>query len=196
MGATSSILKTAINALKDELRKTGKQINADEIEEIVMLHAGIGAAAGVGGMLPGAGPVLATGANVVSVVTMYVRLSKAIGITLEEGVLKAIASAVVADISSAIVGSLALSTVLSFIPGIGSVPSAIIIGAANFGVVYLAAMIFLKLITVLIKSRKDVSSMTAEELAERAKKISEDMDKSSAIKEAKKIYEDSQKDKK
>ena len=37
---------------------------------------------------------------------------------------------------------------------------------------------------------------SSEELAERAKKISEDMDKSSAIKEAKKIYEDSQKDKK
>ena len=196
MGATSGMLKSAINALNEELRKVGKQVNASEIEDIVTFHAGVGAATGVGGMLPGAGPIIATGANVVSIVAMYVRLSKVLGITLEEGVLKAIASAVVADISSAVVGSLALSTVLSFIPGIGTVPSAIIVGAANFGVVYLAAMIFIKLMTVLTKNRKNVSTMSTDELVNSAKLISKSIDKDAAIKEAKGVYEESQKDKK
>ena len=196
MGATSSILKSSIIELNNELRKIGKQINVSEIEDIVTLHAGIGAATAVGAMLPGAGPVIASGVAVTSIVTMYVRLSKAMQIKLGEGTLKAIASAVVADVGSTVLGSLALSFALSFIPGIGSVPAAIITGAANYGVVYLAAVIFIKLLAWLTKSKKDISSMTSEDFVSATKNISDSLDKDSAIKEAKKSYKNSQKDKK
>lgn len=113
MGAISSALKSAVDALDKSMREIGKSINSSEIEDIVKTHCAIGAASAVtSAALPGAGAVIATGVAISSLIAMYVRLSSSLGIKAEKGLFRAIASAIVADVGEYVAGSLGLSFAL------------------------------------------------------------------------------------
>ena len=194
MGGAGSLLKSMIYSLDDNMRSIGRSIDVDHMEDIVKVHCGIGAASGVAAAaLPGAGALVATSVAAGSVVTMYTRLAKALGVKLNEGLIRAVASAVVADVSASVLGNIAISAALSLIPGIGSLPSGIITGAANYGVVYLAALIFIKMLAAIFHAKKDISTMTADELIKMTKEISNDIDKKKAMKEASDNYKEEKK---
>jgi len=196
MAGISSLLKSAIHALDDTMRSLGKEVNIQDLEAIVKEHCAIGAASGVAAaVLPGAGPTVAYGVSLTSIITMYVRLSSALGVKLGKNVIKALASAVVADVSAAVLGSLAISTAFSLVPLAGQALSGFIVGAGNYGTVYLAALIFIKMLAVLLREKKDISSMSVSELIQQAQEVSSQIDKKSAMREAKAEYK-KEKDKK
>ena len=78
------------------------------------------------GALPGAGSTIAIGVSTGIIVKMYISLGKMLGIHIGNGVLKAMASALVADVAGSVAASLGASTILSFVPGIGTLGAAAI----------------------------------------------------------------------
>lgn len=117
--------------------------HADETERIIMNAALTAAAAdAVGGIIPG----LAIPAVIVScfgaVWVMYGSLCATLGISLKENVLKLLARAALANITANLGGVLAAMFAGMFIPGASILVSA----AVAFIAVYLAGVVFLRLI--------------------------------------------------
>lgn len=180
---------TAITELNNTMTKMGRDIDAENIAEIVIEHALIGAASGAAAaIVPGAGALIATGVAGSAVLAMYVRLSKELGITFGDGILKALASGLVADLSATVLANLGLAAAVSFIPGVGSASAGLLAAIANYGMVYLAAIIFINMLAALMGSGKDPSKMSESELKKAAKKASSNIDKKSILKEAKRQY--------
>ena len=163
--------------------------DADDIVKSVINHAAAAAAsAAVAGAVPGAGSTIAATVSIGIIVKMYVSLGNKLGIHLGNGVLKALASAVVADLAGSIVAILAVSTVLSFIPGLGTLGAAGISGLTSFCYVYLAGVIYIKMVGKILSSGKSVDNMTEEDLKAAARQTADSMDMKKAVKEATSAY--------
>lgn len=124
------------------------------------------------------------------IVKMYVSLGKMLGVKLGNGVLKSLASAVVADLAGAVAASIAVAAAISFIPGIGTLGSAAITGITSFCYVYLAGIIYIKMLGSLLNKGKSVDSMSEAELKQAMRNTASSIDLNDAIKEAKKAYKD------
>lgn len=183
------MLTTAVKGLNNSMRDLGVEVDARNIGDIVVQHAVAGAAAGAAAaVVPGAGALIAVGAAGSSVLAMYVRLAKEMNVKLGNGVLKALASAVVADISATVIGNLGLAAAISFIPGVGSMSAGMLAGISNFGVVYLAAYIFIKTLSSLFASKKDISTMSSADLTKMMKDMAGTINQKEILKEAKQQY--------
>lgn len=179
----NDMLYMAANALK------GYYNEADDIVKSVINHAVAAAgAAALSGCVPGAGSTIAASVSIGIIVKMYVSLGNMLGIHLGNGMLKALASAIVADLAGSVVAMLAVSTVLSFIPGLGTLGAAGITGLTSFCYVYLAGVIYITIVGKIVGSGKSVNSMTEEELKEAARQAAGSMDMKKAVKEATSAY--------
>ena len=97
------MMKQAVYALNDGMKQLGREIDIDEIAGIVQSHAvATSLSAAASGFIPGAGGVVAMGIACTSTITMYGRLAHAMGVRLNNGLIRAIASAVVADLAAAL----------------------------------------------------------------------------------------------
>ena len=125
---SNHILHAALHALWHAIPEARKSmhdyLSENQIasaEDTINVCSAIAAVSGVGaGWIPGAGGVVAAGAMTVTVWTMYIRINKDLGISMENNLLKFIASAFVTNLASnvgSILAVLAITTVLSLIPG-------------------------------------------------------------------------------
>lgn len=140
------ILKELTYGLKDYY------YHADETEQII-LNAALTAAAAdaVGGMIPG----LAIPATIIScfgaVWAMYGSLCSKLEISLKEHTLKLLAKAALANITANLGGVLAAMFAGMFVPGASILVSA----AVSFIAVYLAGVVFLRLILSMAQKSSD-----------------------------------------
>lgn len=179
----SGMLKMAAYSLKDYYR------NADEIVQNVIGHAALAAgSAALSGAIPGAGSTIAATISIGIIAKMYFSLGNMLGVRFGNGVLKALASAVVADLAGSVAAILAVATALSFVPGLGSLGAAGIVGLTSFCYVYLAGIIYIKMVSGLLKSGKSIDRMTADEVREAAKREASSMNMKAAAKEATSAY--------
>lgn len=189
MGQESRLLYQAVRALESHYHAGG------EIVQCVIHHAtAAAAAAALEGVLPGAGSVAAAATSVGVIVKMYVSLGKKLNVHLGKGALKALASALVADLAGALTANLAGAVVLSFIPGIGSLGAAALTGMTSFAYVYLAGLIYIKMVAALLKSEKPIDQMSEDELVKMAKKTTSTVNLKEAVKEAGAAYKKSKKE--
>ena len=181
------MMKQAVYSLNDSMKQMGREINAEEIAGIVENHAIATAIAAAGsGIIPGAGGAIAFGIACASTITMYGRLANSVGVRMNNGLIRAVASAVVADLAGAVAANVIAAAAISFIPGVGNMASATMTGITNYGFVYLAGIIFIKLVTALGVSKMETLSET--KIKEQAKSIQGEMNIKAAMKEAKSIY--------
>lgn len=191
MGMEYAYLKQAACALKDVLR------DADKIEEIIINHSlGAAASAVASGWIPGAGGLVASGIGLGFTVSMYYRLCKNSNIPLSKNKLKAIASVAIAEIAAYIAVIVAAETLLAFVPGIGNLGAAMIAGICNFAMVYIAGILFLKLMLLFAKRNSDIASLSEEELKNAMKHVADEEDFTNMFKEAKSAYKSAKKDSK
>ena len=155
---------------------------------------GAAAAAVASGWVPGAGGAIATGIALGFTLSMYYRLCNEMNIKLSKNKLKAIASVAIAEIAAYLVVIIAAETVLTFIPGIGSLGASALSGIVNFAMVYIAGALFLKLMLAFTSFGKDVSSMSEDELKEAMKKEADKKTIENTYKESKKIYKEAKND--
>lgn len=181
------MLKQAIYSLDDGMKELGRELNINSIAEIVQEHAILTAAsAAASGSIPGAGGVIALGIACTSTATMYGRLANAIGVRLNNGLIRALASAVTADLSAAIASNLVVSAALSFIPGVGTMAASALTAITNYGFIYLAGLIFIKMVVALGVTHMEHA--TEDDMKAAAKNAQSAINIKDAMKEAKNCY--------
>lgn len=157
---------------------------AENTEKIILSSALAAAAAdAVGGMIPG----LAIPATIIScfgaVWMMYGALCKELGISMKEHVLKLLAKAALANITANLGGILIATFASMFVPG----ASALVSAAVSFIAVYLAGIVFLRLILKMAQKSSDpytFSDISASEMREAARRVNVSTDDLKAAKEA------------
>ncbi len=163
--------------------------SADDIVKTVIDH-GIAAAsaAALSGCIPGTGGAVAAAVSIGIILKMYISLGKLLGIYFGNGVLKALASAIVADLAGSVTAILAVSAVISFFPGIGTLGAATITGITSFCYVYLAGLIYIQMVGKILKGGKPIENLSEEDLKVMAKQVANDLNMKDAVEEARKAY--------
>lgn len=183
------LLKHAIEGVEKIYEMNEKEFG-DEVAKIVNTSA-IGAT--VSGLasawIPGVGGTIATGICIGFVWRMYLQINKKVGLSLEDNIVKTIASGIITNLAGTIVGSLILSTVLTFIPGLGNISASIIMAGVCYAITLVSGIVYIKILTNIF-IRKKQQNISAEDI----KKEYDNMDKEEIkemlkeqIKEGKKI---------
>lgn len=194
MSATACYLKMAIRAASDQLKEMGREVNVSDLESIVMTHACSAAiSAAVAGSVTGVGALVATGVGLGFVVAMYIRLGAAMGITFSKGLIRAVASAILAELAAEVAVILAGAAAISFIPFVGNLSAGMLTAIANFCLVYLAAVIFMKMLAAMLGKGVDPSSASEAQLKANARTAMAGTDMKAACKEARNAYDTAQK---
>jgi|GEM_PF-1786997 len=115
---------------------------------IVKLHAGIAVGSA---FIPVPGADMAAAAA--NIWTMYVRINKELELPFSENLIKSIATGIVTNLGAAVIASMVMGSALKFIPGLGSVGGAAVMGATIYGVTLTAGIIYMKAISKLLSSK-------------------------------------------
>jgi uncharacterized protein (DUF697 family) len=167
-------LTQAMNRVADE-NLPGK------LAGLVKLHAGIA----VGSALipiPGADIAAAS----VNIWTMYVRINKELGLPFSENALKSLAAGMATNLAGNAVGMIA-GSLLKFIPGVGSVGGAVIMGGTVYAITITAGIVYMRAVAKLLNS-KSADRISADDLREAAETVSRSSDIQDIMKAAKKNY--------
>lgn len=158
-------LKESIEKVFAEAQKKGVFITVDELMKIVKTHAA-GAAASMmaTGALPGVGSTIAAGIEIGFVWSMYYRICTKLGINVKKDLVKTLGSAFVTQIAGSVAAQLIAGTVLSIIPGIGSIGAVAVLGLMGYSVTYYSGIIFMNLLVRIFKAGKSMEEYSAEEL--------------------------------
>ena len=172
-------------------REYKKNFNAQELADLVVTHAAAaGVAAMAAGILPGAGTLVATGIAVGAIWTMYYRIARYLELNLAKEAWKAIASAVLSNIITQLAGVLVLEIAIGFVPGASIVAA----GAVNFGITYVAGIIYLKALTGIFAAGKDPKKMNMDDMSRYFSTAAENVNAKSVFKESKSVFKEMQKD--
>jgi hypothetical protein len=184
-----------IDALKKTLEFSHHVIAENfskDIADIVTSHsAGAAASALASGWIPGAGAGIATTISAGFIWSMYARINSTCQIPFSENVMKSLASGLATNLVSYILGGLAMSTLFSFFPGVGSIGASVIIGGTCYALTLASGIIYLKILTKLMNSGVDLSNVTEEELKAKAADITQTMNIKETLENAKKEYKNS-----
>lgn len=168
-----------------------------EVATIVKQHSAACTAAAVAAMCPYAGPTICMVAQTALIYTMYIRMNRAMGITLSKNVVKALASAVISNLVSNVGGcllSIVGATALSFIPVVGNYASALMMFGVSYATVMIAAKCYSKTLLALSKKGKKVENMSEEEIKEVLKQEMDSSDLKGDMKAYTKAYKQGRKD--
>ena len=161
----------------------------EEIAAIVKTHAAGAAVAGVAsGWVPGAGGVAATAAAIGFIWSMYARINSKLGIPLGNDLVKSIGSAIATNLAAYAVASIAMTTLFSIVPGIGSVGAAAIAGGTTYSLTLVSGLVYLKVLTKVLRAGKDPTQVTVDGMKEAAKDVLKEEDMKSVMKEARSAY--------
>ncbi|MFZ5564265.1 MAG: hypothetical protein ACOZBW_09445 [Thermodesulfobacteriota bacterium] len=182
------ILSAAVDLLK-AMDKTVDDSFPREIADIVKFHSKGAAIAGVaGGWIPGVGGTAAVVVSAGFVWTMYGKINGKIDLPLSENIIKSVASGVATNLASYAIGSIAISTAFSFLPGVGNVGASVIVGGVCYALTLASGLVYLKILTNVFKAGNAPTSMTADEIKKVAKAVVENEDIKAVMKEAKEAY--------
>lgn len=160
-----------------------------EVADIVWQHLLSATVVSAAALMPGAGPTIAVVGQTGVVYAMYARMSKALGVRFSENALKTIASAVVSNIAAnaaSVLATLAASTLLSFIPVVGTSAAGVLTTAIAFATVYVSALSYGSILQAI--GRKHVDDMSAKELRQLVKEEMAQRDISGEMKEMIDLY--------
>lgn len=185
MGIDEQLLHQAKH-LVEAMDKTVDEALPHEIAEIVKFHskgAAVGALASA--WIPGAGAAAAVAASAGFIWTMYGRIGSKIGLPFGQNVLKTLASGAATNLAGSVVGIVALSTVLSFVPGLGNIGASVIMGATCYAISLASGYVYLKIMAKLFAKGVDLSTISEQELKDLVAAAAKDSDVREIIKGAK-----------
>jgi hypothetical protein len=184
----SRLLDAAIELVKVMDKVMDDSLPRD-IADIVKSHAKGAAIAGVaGGWIPGVGGTVAIAISAGFVWTMYGRINGKIDLPFSQNIMKSVASGIATNLAGYAVGSIAISTAFSFLPGLGNFGASVIAGGTGYAITLASGFVYLKILTSIFTAGKDPTSITAEHLQEVAKKVVQNEDIKVVMKEAKEEY--------
>ena len=188
MSIDDDLLREAQHLI-EAMDKEVDELFPHEIADIVKFHSkGAAAAALVTAWIPGAGGTAAAATSAGFIWLMYARIGKKIGLPFGNNVLKSLAAGVATNLAAAVVGAIALSTALSFIPGLGSIGASVIMGATCYALTLASGYVYLKIMTKLFRKGIDPSTISEQELKDMAASAAKESDVREVIKEAKEDF--------
>ncbi len=197
MNIPTGALAKALQDLDRSMRKSLDGTKIEKIKDTIGNYAIAAAvASGVAGVAPGIAGVAAALTQAGFVWATYVQINKTLEISMSENTAKFIGSAVVTNLitnAGAFAAVIVGSTIMSVLPG-GQILSVAMSAALGYVIVYVSAIIYLKLITRMMQS--DGTLKVAE--SDDTKHIIRDIIKESNIKdmvnEGKAAYKQAKKD--
>lgn len=181
------VLKTSIKLVKS-LNKATDESLPNKLADIVKFHTKGATAGALAATIPAIGAIIPFLTSAGFIWSMYARINKEIGIELSENVLKTIASGIITNLGTGIVGNVIIGSVLSAIPFLGSIGAIVVIGATVYGMTMASGIIYLKVMTNIFKAGEDPSNITLDAMKNIAKEICKDFDIKSFMEEAKKEF--------
>lgn len=137
---------------------------SEKLANIVKTHAGLAVAA-VFVPIPGA-DLAAAAANTW---TMYLRINNELGLKFSENAIKTIASGVATNIGGNVAVLLIGGAALKFIPGLGTLGGAAVMGATIYGVTIVAGIVYMRALAALANQKgKDFSEADLKAATDRA----------------------------
>lgn len=151
MSIPPGVLGKALQDLDKSMRNSLNGTKIEQIKDTIGNYAIAAAvASGVAGIAPGFAGVAAALTQAGFVWATYVQVNKTLGISMSENTAKFIGSAIVTNLitnAGAFVAVLIGSLILSIIPGVGTAAAIALNAALGYTIVYVSAIIYLKLIT-------------------------------------------------
>ena len=186
-----SLAEKLFSVMNEVGESIASNVTPEDIKDIALFHSKGAAAAGVAsGWVPGFGGAIATATTAGFVWGMYLRINNKIGLSISENILKTLASGVATNLAAYAVGSIAVTTVLSFLPFVGNVGASVIAGSIAFALTIVSAGVYLIMLTEIFQAKHgDINKMSADDLKDLAKEVIDNNDVESALKQARKVYE-------
>ena len=154
-------------------------------------------ASGVAGVAPGFAGVAAALTKAGFVWATYVKINKTLGISMSENTAKFIGSAIVTNLitnAGAFVAVLVGSSILSIIPGVGTAAAIALNAALGYTIVYVSAIIYLKLITRMMKPDGTLKVSESDDTKHIIRNIIKESNIKDMVKEGKAAYKQAKKD--
>lgn len=184
-----TLLGKAAYALCEALHKSGSALLGKEIAGIVEKHAIGAAAAGLGAAwIPGVGGTAAVVASAGFVWSMYYRINSKIGVPFSKHILKSVATAICTNLAGTAISSIVVSSLLTFVPGLGTLAGDLIMTAVSFAIVWSCGLVYLKVLTRFAESNVDMDSVTEEDLKAMAEEVLAREDLKGMMKQAKQQF--------
>lgn len=186
-----SLAEKLFSVMNEVGESIASNVTPEDIKDIALFHSKGAAAAGVAsGWVPGAGGTIAAVTAAGFIWSMYLRINDKIGLSISENILKTLASGVATNLAAYAVGSIAVTTVLSFLPFVGNVGASVIAGSIAFALTIVSAGVYLIMLTEIFQAKHgDINKMSADDLKDLAKEVIDNNDVESALKQARKAYE-------
>ena len=182
MPEEGQLLKSAIDLAKALSDAVDEKLPV-KLAGIVKTHAAL-AVGSAFVPIPGA-DMAAAAANVWA---MYVRINRELHLPFGDNVTKSIAAGAATNIGVAAARVLVIGSVIKFIPGIGSIGGAAIMGTTIYATTIAAGIVYMKAITKLLRSKK-VGEFTEADLKAATDEVIKDKDDmKTIIKEGKEEY--------
>lgn len=164
------------------LKATGKSMqgiirSSDGVKKALITNS-MGAAASslAAGFLPGVGALAATAASVGFIWRMYIQINEALHISISKNKLKSLASALLSNLVTGLGGAAAIevsAAALSLVPGIGIFSASVLLSAVNYALVYVAGLVYIRMLTNLFHANADISAMSEDQIKVTASNIFE-----------------------
>lgn len=188
-------LQGTVDTVVTEAAKKGVYITGEELVSLVKTHsAGAAASMMAAGAVPGAGSTIAMGIEIGFVWSMYYRICGKLKINIKKNVLKSLGSALITNMGAAVASELIAGTVLSLIPGIGTIGAAAVNGLMGYSLTYYSGIVFMNLLTRVFKAGASPESMTEAQMKDMMSGITKDVKFADIKDEAKQGFKDRKKD--
>lgn len=195
MAENKVTLKGSVAKVVELSRMKGISITEEELMKLVKTHsAGAAASMVATGILPGVGSVAALGANIGFIWSMYYRICTCLGISVKKEALKAVGSALITNIGAGIASEVIAGTVLSIIPGIGTVGAMAVIGLMGYSLTYYSGIIFMQLLVRVFKAGGSLEKMSVEEMKQAVSGLTKEVSFKSVKEESKQAYKNRKED--
>ena len=181
-----ALLEAAIE-LVEKFDNVADKLLPNQIVETIKFHSKGAAISGVAsGWIPGAGGLALVGVTASFIWGMYIKINNYLGISFSENLVKSIGSGIATNLASYAVASIAVSTVLSLIPGLGSVGASAIVGTTSYALTLASGYVYIKLLASLSK----IENVNEGTLKSKAKEIIENENITDILKKAKVSYKE------
>lgn len=188
MNIDYKLLDQAKELLK-AMDKTADDNLPKDIAEIVKFHAkGATVAALASAWVPGAGGTAAVVASAGFIWTMYGRIGAKIDLPFSSNILKTLAFGAATNIATGVVGIVLVSSVISFIPGLGNVGASVIMGGICYALTLASGFVYLKTMTTLFKKGLDPTKLSEEDLKQAVKDATKDNNIKDIMKQGQKDF--------
>lgn len=197
MSIPPGVLGKALQDLDKSMRNSLNGTKIEQIKDTIGNYAIAAAvASGVAGIAPGFAGVAAALTQAGFVWATYVQINKTLGISMSENTAKFIGSAVVTNLitsAGAFVAVLIGSSIISIIPG-AQVVSVAMNAALGYTIVYVSAIIYLKLITRMMQPDGTLKVSESDDTKHIIRDIIKESNIKDMVKEGKAAYKQAKED--